>query len=180
MVADIIDGRQSRDPYPPGAPQLQIVNHHRPLVLEDLAPAELAQLHAAWYSEDGPGLSAALHDEENDIEAAQVVDETGTLRYRLYGWNYGVGYLFPAEGLEVVAFGAQHDLEHWSRDQRDLFAGMDRAMRARGHGFRQPLSFCWDNDECWDEIPEDAEPHSRRSEPYLLRQFARAAQEAPR
>jgi hypothetical protein len=32
----------------------------------------------------------------------------------------------------VLAFATQHDMEHWSLDQRGLFAGMDRALRAGG------------------------------------------------
>jgi hypothetical protein len=136
----------------------------------------VVQLRAAWVDEGDASLDEVLGDEENDIEAAEVVDETGALRYRLYGWNFGVGYLFPPEGVDVVAFGAQHDIEHWSVGQRDLFAGMDRALRAGGHGFTQPLHFCWDNDSCWEEIA-DAAPNSVRSEPYLRQALARAAGE---
>ncbi len=178
VVADIIDDRRAARPYPPSAPQLAIVRHHRPRSLGDLAPDELLQLHAAWYEEQGPTLAELLADEENDVEAAEVVDEAGELRYRLYGWNFGVGYLFPPSGLEVVAFGAQHDLEHWSVQQRDLFAGMDRALRAGGHHFTQPLHFCWDDDSCWEPLVA-APPHSAGSEPYLRRLFARAAQVTP-
>jgi hypothetical protein len=140
----------------------------------ELAVAEQVQLRAAWAGEGTVDLDEVLADEENDVEAAEVVDETGALRYRLYGWNFGVGYLFPAEGLDVVAFGSQHDIEHWSAAQRDLFAAMDRALRSGGHGFTQPLHFCWTDDACWAEIA-DAEPHSVGSEPYLLRTLARAA-----
>jgi hypothetical protein len=178
VVADIIDGRRPRAPYPPDAPRLQIVRHHRPRSLADLAPAELLQLHAAWYEEEGPELAELLADEENDVEAAEVVDETGVLRYRLYGWNFGVGFLFPPSGLDVVAFGAQHDVEHWSVEQRDLFAAMDRALRAGGHDFTQPLHFCWDDDECWAPLASAA-AHSVGSEPYLRQVFARAAQAPP-
>jgi hypothetical protein len=169
-VGEILDGRRADRPYPATSPALTIVRHHRPRSVADLAPAELAQLAAIWGSAE---LAGALADEENDIEAAQVVDEAGTLRFRLYGWNFGVGYLFPPDGLELVAFGAQHDLEHWSLAQRDLFAAMDRAVRAGGHGFTQPLHFCWADDSCWDEIA-DAQPHSVGSEPYLRRSFGLA------
>jgi hypothetical protein len=178
VVADIIDGRRPTAPYPPGAPRLQIVRHHRPRSLTDLAADELVQLHAAWFSDDGPDLARVLADEENDVEAAEVVDEAGGLRYRLYGWNFGVGFLFPPSGLDPVAFGAQHDLEHWTVAQRDLFAGMDRALRAGGHGFTQPLHFCWDDDSCWAPLA-GVEPHSVGSEPYLRQVFARAAQHMP-
>jgi hypothetical protein len=169
-VAEILDSRRPDRPYPPTAPTLTIVRHHRPQSAADLAPAEREQLAAVWGNDE---LAQALADEENDIEAAEVVDEAGTLRFRLYGWNFGVGYLFPPEGLELVAFGAQHDLEHWSLAQRDLFAGLDRAVRAGGHGFTQPLHFCWADDSCWEEIA-DAEPHSVGSEPYLRRSFGLA------
>lgn len=177
-VAEIIDARAASRPYPPGAPQLTITGHHRPQSLADLDPAELEQLHAAWYEPHGPTLSQALADEENQVEAARVVDETGQLRYRLYGWNFGAGFLFPPTGVVVVAAGFQHDIEHWSPAQRDLFAGMDRALRAGGHGFTQPLHFCWDKDSCWDEIA-DAAPGTVGSEPYLRRTFAAAARVTP-
>jgi hypothetical protein len=175
QVAAIVDGRESTRPYPPDAPQLTIVGHHRPRSLDELAPAELVQLHAAVYEDRSPPLSEALGPDGFGVEAAQVVDENGVLRYRLYGWS-GVGYLFPPDGLDVVAFGVQHDLEHWSRDQRDVFAAMDRALRVGGHGFTTSLKFCWDDDTCWDEIPEDAPPRSRGSAPWLLGMFTRAAQ----
>jgi hypothetical protein len=178
IVADIIDGRRAPAPYPVGAPRLAIVRHHRPRSLTDLAPDELAQLHAAWYADEGPDLAAQLADDENDVEAAEVVDEAGELQYRLYGWNFGVGFLFPPAELDVVAFGSQHDIEHWSLAQRDLFAAMDRALRAGGHGFTQPLHFCWDDDSCWEPLAT-AEPHSVGSEPYLRQLFARAAQAPP-
>jgi hypothetical protein len=173
VVSDIIDSRRGTIPVPAGAPQLSIVRSHRPTSVAQLSPAEAVQLRAAWYSEDGPSLDEVLADEANGVEAAEVVDETGVLRYHLYGWNYGVGYLFPSEGLDVVAFGSQHDIEHWSLSQRDLFAAMDRALRAGGHGFTQPLHFCWEDDSCWDAIA-NAEPHTVGSEPYLREFFARA------
>jgi len=173
VVGDIIDGRRASIAVPPGAPQLSIGRHHRPTSVADLNPGEIGQLQAVWYAEDGPTLDDVLADEEYSVEAAEVVDANGMLRYRLYGWNYGVGYLFPPDGLDVVAFGAQHDMEHWSLAQRDLFAGMDRALRADGHGFTQPLHFCWDNDSCWNDIA-DADPNSVGSEPYLRQMLARA------
>jgi hypothetical protein len=178
LVAEIIDGRESRSPYPPGAPQLTIVRRHQPRSLAELSADELVQLHAALFEQEGHPLSALLADEETSVEAAEVVDAAGVLRYRLYGWNYGGGILFPPSGVDVVAFAAQHDMEHWSVDQRDLFAGMDRALRAGGHGFDQPLHFCWDDDNCWDQIA-GAAPGSVGSEPYLREIFARAAQVVP-
>jgi hypothetical protein len=79
----------------------------------------------------------------------------------------------------VLAFATQHDMEHWSLDQRDLFAGMDRSLRAGRHGFTQPLHFCWDDDECWDEIA-DTPPDSAGGEPYLRENIARAVTVPPR
>lgn len=171
-VAEIIAGRAADRPYPDDAPQLSIVNSRRPLTVAELAPDEIEQLRAAC-GDEGQTLPDALADEENEIEAAEVVDADGVLRYRLYGWNYGVGYLFPPSGLEVVAFAAQHDLEHWRLEQRPLFAGMDRATRAAGHGFQQPLHFCWTDDSCWDELA-GREPGTVGSEPFLRGLFARA------
>lgn len=73
-------------------------------------------------------------------------------------------------GLDVVAFGSQHDIEHWSLAQRDLFFAMDRALREEGHGFQQPLDFCWANEGCWDELV-DTEPGTIGSEPYLRKEL---------
>jgi hypothetical protein len=163
-VSEIIELRRSTRPYPADAPDLTIVKRRQPGSVAELAPAELAQLAAAWQVDGEDDLDDVLADDEFSLEAAEVVDAGGRLRFRLYGWNFGVGYLFPPEGLEVVAFGAQHDLEHWRLDQRPIFAAMDRALRRPGHGFTQPLNFCWDDDTCW----EDLRP---RSEPYLRAQF---------
>lgn len=175
VVSDILDARRPAVPYPAGALVLSIVNRRQPLSVAGLAPAEVTQLSAVWYEgEDGVTLDDVLANEEYEVEAAEVVDASGQLRYRLYGWNFGVGYLFGPDGLDLVAFGAQHDLEHWSGGQRDLFAGMDRALRAGDHGFTQPLHFCWDDDSCWAKVA-DAEPHTVGSEPYLRRQLARAS-----
>ena len=170
QVADIMDSRAADVPYPPGAPELTVVNRRLATSTADLNEAEIVQLRACCA--DGT-LEDTLADPELQVEAAEVVDGSGAVRYRLYGWNYGCGWLFPPDGLDVVAFAAQHDLEHWSLAQRDLFAGMDRALRAGGHGFRQPLFFCWADDSCWEKIA-DAAPHSVQSEPYLRRLFGLA------
>ncbi|MET7403792.1 hypothetical protein ABZS66_61015 [Dactylosporangium sp. NPDC005572] len=134
---------------PPGTPELHVVRRRRPVTSAELLPAERAQLAKVWQPVD---LDDVLLDEENEVETAEVVDGHGTLRYRLYGWNYGGGYLFPPDGLEPVASGAQHDMEHRSAGQRPLFAAMDRALKAGGHGFQQPLHFCWENDACWEGL----------------------------
>ncbi|GAA2611861.1 hypothetical protein GCM10010399_48420 [Dactylosporangium fulvum] len=85
-------------------------------------------MRSVW---QGLDLDDVLSDEENEVEAAEVVDAAGTVRYRLYGWNYGVGYLFPPEGTTPVASGAQHDMEHWNLAQ---------------------LYFCWSDDACWEGL----------------------------
>ena len=60
-----------------------------------------------------------------------------------------------------------------TREDRDLFVAMDRAMTAPGHGFRQPLSFCWWDDTCWAAIA-GKQPGSVGSEPHLRQTFAAA------
>ncbi|HTJ31852.1 MAG TPA: hypothetical protein VL738_01350 [Dactylosporangium sp.] len=166
VVGDIIAARPTAEP-PPDAPDLRISRRRQPQTVADLLPAEVEQLRAVWHD---CSLDDVLADEEYEVEAAEVVDAAGIVRFRLYGWNYGVGYLFPPEGLAVVASGAQHDIEHWRLEQRPLFAAMDRALRAGGHGFSQPLHFCWTDDTCWDEIA-GAEPGTVGSEPYLRALF---------
>ncbi|WP_432974821.1 hypothetical protein [Dactylosporangium sp. CA-233914] len=150
QVAGIIADREAATPCPPpSASNLTIANRRLPVSVGDLLPAEVEQLRFVW---QGLDLDDVLSDEENEVEAAEVVDAAGTVRYRLYGWNYGAGYLFPPEGTTPVAAGAQHDMEHWSLAQRDLFAAMDRALKVGGHGFAQPLNFCWSNDACWEGL----------------------------
>ena len=80
----------------------------------------------------------------------------------------------PANGLDVVAMGCQHDLEHWNMAQRDVFWAMDHAYRRKGHGFGQPLKFCWWEQKCWDEVAA-AEPGKLQSEPYVREQMKAAA-----
>ena len=165
IVAEIIDARPTESAYvPTTVPDLTIVNRREPATPDDLQPAERHQLTAFFHPEP---LAAVLAEPEEPlhIEVAEVVDETGTVRYRLYGWDFGAGVLFPPDGLDIVAFGAQHDIEHWEPGQRDLFVAMDRARRKGGHGFEQPLSWCWTRDECWTDF-------SRTSRPYFQRQFA--------
>lgn len=163
-VSEIIEFRRSARQHLAEAADLTIVNRRQPGSVAELAPAEFAQLAASWQADGADDLNDVLGDAESSVEAAEVIDATGRLRYRLYGWNFGVGYLFPPDGLEVVAFGAQHELEHWRIEQRPIFAAMDRALRKPGHGFTQPLYFCWDDNACWENLRP-------RSEPYLRAQF---------
>lgn len=169
QVADIIASTPRDSDYKPEVEfRLAITNARAPTELDELEPEERRQLTGILGSP--AELGRALADQEYCLETAHVVDDTGALRFRLYGWNYGVGYLMPALGLDIVAFGAQHDLEHWRLTQRDLFVAMDNAFSRAGHGFQQPLSFCWWRQECWDEL-DGTVPGTVGSEPYLRKQL---------
>jgi hypothetical protein len=171
IVAEIIDARSRKSSYVTKAVlALRIANRRQPKSVGELLPDERKQLAAIW---EGRRLDDVLGDAENEVEVAEVVDAKGATVYRLYGWNYGVGYLFPTRGLDVVAFGSQHDIEEWRIEQRDLFAAMDAALRKPGHGFRQPLSFGWWNDDAWAEL-EDQPPGQARSEKYIRERLAKA------
>lgn len=170
QVAQVVSGVPRDSDYQPEVVyELTITNVRMPTSIDALESEERRQLTAILGS--AAELARALEDEEYCLEAAHVVDETGALRYRLYGWNYGVGYLMPALGLDLVAFGSQHDLEHWRLGQRDLFWAMDRAMLRPGHGFQQPLLFCWWRQECWDEL-DGTVPGTVGSEPHLRKALA--------
>lgn len=172
VVAEIINTRDRRSAFRPKiVMSLSIVRRRQPSSVSELHRDEREQLSAIL----GDDLASFLGDEELAIEAAEVVDEKGTLRYRLYGWNFGVGYLFPPKGLEVIGFGAQHDIEHWSLPQRDIFFAMDQALRKKGHGFEQPLSFCWWDDACWSEI-DTKKPGTMASEPNIRKRLAERVQ----
>jgi hypothetical protein len=173
-VAEIIDARSRKSSYVPKAVlALRIANHRQPKTTNELLPDERVQLEAIWH---GRRLDEVLGDTENEVEVAEVKGASGATLYRLYGWNYGVGYLFPRRGLDVVAFGSQHDIEVWRIEQRDLFAAMDAALRKPKHGFRQPLSFGWWNDDEWAEL-EDAgseEQGAWGSEKYIRERLAKS------
>lgn len=172
-------GRVSRRPdlssyQPASCPDLSVVRRRQPCAETELSPEERVQLHAAMFDgEPGGSLDDVLVDEEYGVEVAEVVDADGAVRFRLYGWNHGVGFLFPPAGFDVVACGFQHDIEHWRVEQRDVFAAMDLAMSKAGHGFRQPLFFCWGDDSCWDRI-RDRRPGTVQSEPWVRAAMARA------
>lgn len=177
IVGNMIATAPRDSSYVPAQPmELRIVRRREPHSIEDLLPEEREQLAAMFAPESLDKVLAAdylLDDCPLEIEVAEVIDEAGTVRYRLYGWNYGVGYLMPPRGLDVIAMGCQHDLEHWRVDQRDVFWAMDRAYTRGDHGFRQPLKFCWWEQECWDEIA-DKPRGTVGSEPYVRRTFAEA------
>ena len=148
-VADILNSRSRETSWKPSVElQLRVTNRRALSSQQGLSMDERVQLRSFF----GDRVDDELANEENSVEVADVVDETGAVRYRLYGWNYGVGYLMPASGTDVVAMGCQHDIEHWKLAQRDLFWAMDRALREPGHGFEQPLYFCWSDDTCWAKL----------------------------
>ncbi|MBA3463008.1 MAG: hypothetical protein H0T46_23835 [Deltaproteobacteria bacterium] len=173
QVAGIIAGQPRDSSYVPAKPmELFVKNRRMPASIADLSPIEKLQLEKMFGNESlEQALRDGIEDMPMDLEIADVVDEHGTPVYRLYGWNYGVVYLMKPEALECVAFGCQHDLEHWNTSQRDVFWAMDRAMRRDDHGFQQPMKFCWWEQKCWDELA-GSEPGSVQSEPYTRQQFA--------
>jgi hypothetical protein len=172
QVADIIRARpRDASTYRPVTVlNLRLARVRMPQTVDELTHGERAQLAIIWHPMP---LEQVLGNEEFGVEVAEVVDGMGTLRYRLYGWNYGVGYLMPPEGMDVIAFASQHDMEHWDQSDRDLFVAMDNALRAPGHGFQQPLSFCWWDDACWAAL-SGKQPGSVGSEPHLRQTFAAA------
>ncbi|MEU1280083.1 hypothetical protein [Streptomyces sp. NPDC005805] len=143
------------DPDAPGA-ELILSARRTPRSVDELTAVEHEQLASVIGPET---LGEFLADEENNVELAEIRDTGGTLRHRLYAWNYGVSYLFPATGTDPVARSCQHDVEHWHPGQRPLFAAMDTALRRPGHGFTEPPRFCWRDDACWaDPEPGAAGP----------------------
>ena len=180
QVGDIIAAQPRESSYTPAEPmELFVKNRRQPHKLADLAAIEIEQLKRIWRGEDLEARLAAgvCRDEElgedfpDDLEVADVIDDKGVVRYRLWGMNYGVIFLMAAESLECIAFAAQHDLEHWHADQRPIFWAMDRAMGRRDHGFGQGSKFCWWEQKCWDEIAA-LEPGTAQSHPYIRKQFA--------
>lgn len=173
QVADIIAGADRESSYQPATPvELFVKDRRTPQTVDQLEPIERTQLERMFKGEDlASVLRDGIEDFPIDLEIAMVVDEAGTPRYRLYGWNFGAVYLMEPASLECVAFAAQHDLEHWRASQREVFWAMDRALRRGDHGFQQPMKFCWWDDKCWAEIA-GKEPGTVQSEPYIRSQFA--------
>jgi hypothetical protein len=170
-VADTIDEQPRLSSYmPKTVMELSVVRRRALRSVEDLLPVEREQLEAIFRPHTLEEMFPHLDD---SLEAAEVVDASGAVVYRLYGWDYGVGYLFSAIGLEVFGFGGQHDIEHWRPEQRDLFVAMDRALRGKDHGFEQPLNFCWADDRCWKES-EGKPPGTVGSEPSIRQKLLKA------
>jgi hypothetical protein len=173
MVADIIASAPRESSWEPANPvELYVKDRKVPASAAELSEIERLQLERMVPDRDiDRAIREGLEDFPLDIEIAIVVDDTGAPVYRLYGMNYGIVFLMKADTLECVAFACQHDLEHWNLAQRDLFWAMDRALRRSGHGFQQPMKFCWWEQKCWDEIA-GKEPGTVQSEPYVRQQFA--------
>jgi hypothetical protein len=173
MVGELIAGAPRESSYVPAEPMdLRIVRRRMPRSVDELDPDEREQLTALLFPESlDKALDPTVDDCPLNIEVAAVVDETGALRFRLYGWDFGAGYLMSPSGLDVIAMGCQHDLEHWHVDQRPIFWAMDRAYLRADHGFEQALKFCWWDDKCWDEVT--GKPRGTvGSEPYVREQLA--------
>jgi hypothetical protein len=169
--------------YRPEKPvELFIANRRVPTSCAGLSAPEKVELERMWRGQDletllATGMSPVGEDDDPDeaypldLEIADVVTDTGELRYRIYGMNYGGMFLMRADRLECVAFASQHSVEYWRVDQRDLFWAMDRALRRGGHGFVQPVHFEWGNDARWADIATKT-PGTVASEPYVRNQFA--------
>jgi hypothetical protein len=173
IAATPVGGYQPEHPV-----ELFIANRRVPTTLEGLVAQERVELERMWVGQDlstllATGMSSADEDEPYplDLEVADVVTETGELRYRIYGMNYGAMFLMRADRVECVAFASQHSVERWRLDQRDLFWAMDRALRRGGHGFMQPVHFEWASDAQWAEIATMT-PGTVASEPSVRKQFA--------
>lgn len=176
-VARIVGADGGASGFRPGkAVELFVRNRRAPKDYDELSPIEQRQIEAMFGDMDARTIlrTNSMDDEGDDfpvdLEVADVVDETGTLLYRLWGMNYGAIYLMAPDRLACIAFAAQHDLEHWHADQRDLFWAMDRAIRRKDHGFQQPMKFCWKDDRCWSEIA-DKPRGTVASEPVLRELF---------
>jgi hypothetical protein len=177
QVAAIIASTPRNSTYVPANPmELRIVRRRQPQSVGELVPEERVQLAAIVAPEPLEKVLSpdyTVDDFPLNLEVAEVVDEHGTVRYRLYGWDFGVGYLMPASGLDVVAMSCQHDLEHWNVDQRAVFWAMDRAYSRGDHGFQQPLKFCWWDEKCWDEL-KDKPRGTVQSEPFVREHLAKS------
>jgi len=173
QVNEILAGQTRDSTYqPPEAVELFVKNRRAVASVDQLEPDERAQFAAMWPGEDvAVVLRDGIEDEPIDLEVATVVDAAGAVRYRLFGWNYGVIWLMPPTGVEVIGYACQHDVEHWHADQRPAFWAMDRALARKDHGFQQGAKFCWWEDKCWDEI-KDLPRGTVQSEPYIRQQLA--------
>jgi hypothetical protein len=175
QVASIIDAKPRASSYHPDQPmELFIIDRRAVPSSTGVSDIEREQLDAMFAGYDLDDILANGYEGDGPInlEVARVVDDNGVDRYRLWGMDYGAIYLMAPDSLHVVAFTAQHDMEHWSLDQRAIFYAMDHALRRDGHGFQQPMVFCWWDDAHWAEIATK-QPGTMYSEPVIRQQFAR-------
>lgn len=174
QVGDIIKGQSRASSYQPDAPQeLFIKDRKLVLDLDGLSEQEVMQIVPMFKGNDVLQILSEGYEGDGPInlEIASVVDDQGVVRYRYWGMDFGALYLMAPDSLDVVAFTAQHHMEHWHADQRPLFWAMDRAILRGDHGFQQMAQFCWWNDDCWARIA-DKPRGSVGSEPFLKQQFA--------
>lgn len=175
QVAAIINATPRASSFVPTSPVELFIKHRRaPTSLAELSPIERTQLERMWRGKDLDRLLQFGDEEEDmplDIEVADVVDEHGATRYKMWASNYGVVFLLGATSCECFAFASQHHVEHWSADQRDLFWAMDRALARGDHGVLQPLQFCWWNDDCWARIAS-LPPYTAYSATHVRAQLA--------
>jgi hypothetical protein len=174
QVAAIVAARSRPSSYRPDViDELFIVDRREVPSSEAVSAIERRQLDAMFRGEDMDAILANGYEGDGPInlEVARVVDASGALRYRLWGMDFGAIFLMAPDSLHVVAFTGQHNLEHWSPDQRALFYAMDRALQRPDHGFRQPMEWCWWDDAHWAEIATKP-PGSMYSEAGIRRQFA--------
>jgi hypothetical protein len=183
QVANIIDATPRTGSHQPArAVELFIKNRRTPTSVEGLPPQEKVELERMFRGQDlatiletGMMSEGGREDFDDsyplDLEVADVVDDRDAVVYRMYGMNYGAMFLMRTDRLECVAFASQHSVELWRLEQREVFWAMDRALRRGGHGFKQPVSFEWSNDERWAEIAKK-DPGTVASEPYVRKQFA--------
>lgn len=168
QVSAILAAQPRNSTWKPDEPmELFVKNRRQPTSTAALSDIEREQLKRIAAPNDPEAILAGepIDDFPLDVEVADVVDDKGALRYRLWAGNYGWAYLMAADSLECLAFTAQHDMEHWRAEQRPLFWAMDRALQRGDHGVQQGLKFCWWDDKCW----SDMKP---LSEPYVRQQFA--------
>ncbi len=148
-----IDARARETSYvPQRPPKLALKRYRRPINVDELTEQEQEQLETIWHP---LRVLDVLSEPENQLEVADVVDlDSERVVYRLWAWNYGVGYLVEADSNDIVARGRQHHIDILRLAQRPIFYAMDRALQAEP-SFEQQLSFGWWKDEEWDRLGDE-------------------------
>jgi hypothetical protein len=92
QVSEIIAGAARESSYQPDTPvELFVKDRRTPQTVDELEPIERLQLERMFRGEDlARVLREGIEDLPIELEIAMVVDDAGTPRYRLYGWNFGV------------------------------------------------------------------------------------------